>query len=73
MDLDEEAYSLSALYSFPAAKKVPSHRLRPTLRTGEWRERSCVLDDVVESMHQPSWTFFLSLDGLSQEHSCVFL
>lgn len=30
------------------------------------REKLCVLDDVVESMHQPSWRSFLSLDGLSQ-------
>ena len=73
MDSGEEAYSLSAPYSFPAAKQVPSYRVKPTLKPGGWRERSRVLDDVVESPHQPSWKCFLSLDGLSQERSFTCL
>ena len=62
----------SAPYSFPAAKQVPSYRVRPTPKPGEWRERSRVLGGV-ESPHQPSWKCFLSLDGLSQEHSFTCL
>lgn len=46
--------------------------MRPTPKPGEWRERSRVLGGV-ESPHQPSWKCFLSLDGLSQEHSFTCL
>ena len=70
--LDEEAYSSGAPDVFPTDAKVLSHRMRPTLKTAEWRENTCFLDDVVESVHQPSWKLTLPLDGLSHERFHIF-
>lgn len=72
VDLDEEAYSSGAADNFPTDTKVLSHRMRPTLKTAEWRGKTRFLDDVVESVHPPSWKLTLPLDGLSRERSHNF-
>lgn len=70
--LDEEAYSLSAPYSFPAAK-----RYQATDWGQHWGlesgERKAVSLMMLLNLCTSHLEVFLSLDGLSQEHSCVFL
>lgn len=43
VDLDEEAYSSGAADDFPTDTKELSHRMRPTLKTAEWRGKTCFL------------------------------